>query len=254
MKALLMLLLLANLGFFAWQHWYGEEASDPFASGHPVEDASPRLALVGESRSDALAAAPNVAEPPPVQDDPAQELAEESVPSAPLITSLACATLGPFEERDVAQIALVRLDELGFPSSMRESGGQIRSGFWVYLPPFPSRDAAETVRDELRAKGVNDLFIVNGSVSGSEQQNAISLGLFSTPERADQRAAEIGRLGFAPRVAERFRDATVYWVDFVQAPGETLEPEALGVMGAGVTLPEKHTIPCADIAVEPDAA
>lgn len=253
MKALLMLLLLLNLGFFAWQHWYGEEASDPFASGHRIQaDSGPRLVLVGESGSDALAAAPKPVEPPPVQDRAqlAEEPAEENIPTMPLT----CATLGPFEERDVAQIALVRLDELGFAASVRESGGQIRSGFWVYLPPFPSRDAAETVRDELRAKGVHDLFIVNGSVSGSEQQNAISLGLFSTPERADQRAAEIGRLGFAPRVAERFRDATVYWVDFVQSRGKTLEPEALGVMGAGVTLPEKRNIPCDDIAAEPDPA
>ncbi len=246
MRVLLMLLLLVNLGFFAWQHWYGNGKADPFASARGIEpDAAPRLMLIGEmdSAAPAVAAEPAGSSPPPVADvpSPVPEDIESSPPS--------CATLGPFEEREVAEIALVRLDELGFRPALRESGGQIRSGFWVYLPPFPSRDAAETVEDALREKGVTDLFIVNGSVSGSEQQNAISLGLFSTPERADQRAAEIGRLGFAPRVAERFRDATVYWVDFVQPPGKALEPEALGVMAAGVTLPEKREIPCADIAI-----
>src|SRR5690606_21021764 len=138
--------------------------------------------------------------PPPAVDEDTEEAASEVPPS--------CARLGPFEDPEVAGIARLRLNESGFPAVLRETGGQIRSGFWVYLPPFPSRDAAEIIEDELRDKGVHDLFIVGDS----EQQNAISLGLFSTPERADQRAAEIGRLGYAPRVAERFRDATVYWV------------------------------------------
>lgn len=247
MRVLLMLLLLANLGFFAWQHWYGEQAAVPLAAGRPVgADASPRIVLVGETDSETLAAAPATEAPPPVE-----PLQEESPAPTP---SMICATLGPFEERDIAGLARERLDEVGFRSVLRESGGQIRSGFWVYLPPFPSREAAEAIEDELRAKGVHDLFIVNGAGDRSEQQNAISLGLFSTPERADQRAAEIGRLGYSPRVAERFRDATVYWVDFRQPPGETLEPEALGVMGAGATLPEKRNIPCSEIALDADAA
>jgi hypothetical protein len=93
-----------------------------------------------------------------------------------------------------------------------------------------------------------------GIVTDAEQRNAISLGLFTAPERADQRAAEIGRLGFAPRVAERFRDATVYWLDFVETAGEPLHPERVGVMGAGETVPEKHEISCDDIAVPADGA
>lgn len=247
MKALLMLLLLLNFGFFAWQHWYGEESADPFSAGRPVgNDTAPRIVLVDEAEPEALAAAggqPSVQAPP--EERPTPPSREGASP--PVMT---CATLGPFEERDIAEMVQRRLGEAGFRSALRESGGQIRSGFWVYLPPFPSRDAAEATEDELRAKGVHDLFIV----SGSDQQNAISLGLFSTPERADQRAAEIGRLGFSPRVAERFRDATVYWVDFLQSPGQTLEPEALGALGAGVTLPEKRSISCDDIAVRAGGA
>lgn len=248
MKLLLMLLVLANLGFFAWQHWYGGEA--PRARGEPRAGvAGKRLVLVGEQEGAAAPAMPSAGGTPLAvaeSDEAAEtsaivEIPDEVQESAPL----SCATLGPFEQVEAAEVARSRLAMMDIEAVLRESGGQIRAGFWVYLPPFPDRDAAEDIEDELRAKNVQDLFIV----TGAEQRNAISLGLFSSPERADQRAAEIGRLGYTPRVAERFRDATVYWLDFAERPGEPLEPESVGVMASGETLPEKRPIPCADIAV-----
>lgn len=240
MRILLMLLVLANLGFFAWQHWYGGDAAIRLPAGRVDSGSAKRLVLVGEQDTAVAAAGPRQAR--------ALEVVEKPVPTtttAPVEDgSMTCATLGPFEQLEIAEVARSQLERTGNRAALRETGGQIRSGFWVYLPPFASRAAAEDIEDELRGKSVEDLFIV----TGNEQRNAISLGLFSTPERADQRAAEIGRLGYAPRVAERFRDATVYWVDFVETPGDPLEPESLGVMASGETLPEKRSISCNDVA------
>lgn len=240
MRILLMLLVLANLGFFAWQRWYGDDARVALPPAHVHAGTAKPLVLIGEQKDAVAAAAPE-----PERDAEIPEDATESVPVTETpATSSQCATLGPFEQLEAADVVRGRLDVAGNHAQLRETGGQIRSGFWVYLPPFSSRAAAEDIEDELRDKGVEDLFIV----TASEQRNAISLGLFSTPERADQRAAEIGRLGYAPRVAERFRDATVYWVDFIETPGEPLEPESVGVMASGETLPEKRAISCAGIA------
>lgn len=260
MRVLLMVLLLANLGLFAWQQWYAPGAGARATQGQRDTRLGAGLQLVGESARSSgqepagdepeMAAPPAasafIAEPSQSGEDGGETDAEESAaaPSARLVD--ACATVGPFEQLEMAQVARERLKTLGSPASVREIGGQIRSGFWVYLPPYSSRHEAKRVEDELRGKNVSDLFIV----TGSDRRNAISLGLFSTPERADQRAAEIGRLGYTPRVAERFRDATVYWVDFREQQDDPLEPESIGVMGTGDTLPEKRTIPCADIAVK----
>lgn len=247
MRVLLFLLLLANLGLLAWLAWYDGDTRLAVPAGRGDVTPERRLVLLGETeerRPDEPATETRqhlaeVQEAPPAVTDPAGEAADSTdVPAEK------CATVGPFERLEVAEVVHARMLGDGRRAVLRESGGQIRSGFWVYLPPFPDRDAAEEVEDELRARNVQDLFIV----TGSEQQNAISLGLFSTPERADQRAAEIGRLGLAPRIAERFRDSTVYWVDFVEQPDAPLEPESLGVVGSGETLPEKRTISCADIA------
>jgi len=264
MRVLFMVLLLANLGFFAWQQWYDPAREPGLPQGQLDTRLGAGLRLVGESGVDeskvSLGQAapaqeavsgtdPQAGEP---EDDGRSDAESPLVPAddAPSVDEFVpaetvCATLGPFEQLEMAQVAQERLRGLGSPAGVRESGGQIRSGFWVYLPPFSSRTEAKRTEDELRAKNVQDLFIV----TGSEQRNAISLGLFSTPERADQRAAEIGRLGYTPRVAERFRDAMVYWVDFRERPGDPLEPERVGVTGTGDVLPEKRNIPCEDIAV-----
>lgn len=272
MRILLMVLLLANLGFFAWQQWYGPERVADLPPGEVDARLGAGLRLVGEPQQRTAEVDPAVsenvakegiaegvmpedeaAEDAPVADDADEEgLAESSEPQveAPLQADAVCATLGPFEQLEMAQVAEERLESYGSPATVRESGGQIRSGFWVYLPPYSSRSEAKRIEDELRGKNVSDLFIV----TGSDQRNAISLGLFSTPERADQRAAEIGRLGYTPRVAERFRDATVYWVDFRESADEPLDPQRIGVMGASDVLPEKRNIPCEDIAVDNGAA
>lgn len=247
MRIVLMLLVLANLGVFAWLQWYGGDAADRLPAGRVDTGLGDGLVLVSERQEMATQEASTgvVETSPQTADEP---LAATDEAAGEVVSR--CATVGPFDQLDLAQLAQQRLAELDMAAEVRESGGQIRSGFWVYLPPFTSRNAAKQVEAELRERGVRDLFIV----TGSEQRNAISLGLFSTPDRADQRAAEIGRLGYTPRVAERFRDATVYWVDFRELDDEPLEPESIGVAAAGDTVPEKHEISCDKIAIETGGA
>lgn len=275
MRTLLLLLILANLGVFAWFFWVAPEANGIEGQRVSADPGKP-LYLAGEDPElpDAL--------PAPTEDDgailagPAADGAGESasIPSDQPADTVAdeqdadalvagsaqgeargetamddepgqqpaavCASLGPFDDEALAQTVVGRLLEQGYVPELRSTGGQIRSGYWVYLPPFQDRDTAKATESRLRERGVKDLFIV----TGDENRNAISLGLFSTAERADQRAAEIGRLGFSPRIAERFRDATVYWVDFREKPGEELQPESIGVLDAADLLPEKRQVAC----------
>lgn len=269
MRTLMLMLILANLGVFAWYYWVaadsdtmsatrlsadtgkplflvGEDATLPDALPAPTEDDG--AVLAENSGKDTAPPADDAGVDPGVEDAQSNDSAEENSPAgadgSPVAEeradALACATLGPFDDEELAQTVVGRLLERGYVPELRSTGGQIRSGFWVYLPPFDDRDTAKATEGRLRDRGVKDLFIV----TGDENRNAISLGLFSTAERADQRAAEIGRLGFSPRVAERFRDATVYWVDFREKPGQELQPENIGVLDAADLLPEKQPIPC----------
>lgn len=141
---------------------------------------------------------------------PAVELAAAPASTAVPVTGLVCVTLGPFGSNEAAIKAAGLLRASGVVIEVREEPGRLRSGYWVHLPPFPSRGAAEAVAADLVQKGAGDLFIV----AAAEQRHAISLGLFSSPERADQRAAEIGKLGYRPRIAERFRDGAVFYLEY----------------------------------------
>jgi hypothetical protein len=197
-------LVVANLVVAAW--WLLQAPATHQVPGRaaPLPPDAPRLALIGELDPDARKAL----EKPRADGAPA---ATPSTAAAGLVpTGLLCVAVGPFDERPVADAVAEKLRTAGIVLEVREESGQLRSGYWVHLPPFPSRDAAEKVAADLAQKGAGELFIV----TASEQRHAISLGLFSTPERADQRAAEVGELGYRPRIAERFREGAVFWLEY----------------------------------------
>jgi len=208
LRLLAAVLLAANLLLFGW--WAlqprGETAAAPGRAA-PVPLDAPRLALVGELDAESRKA---LEKPRAVGATPAA--APTSAPGGAVVTAagLLCVAIGPFDERPVAEGVAEKLRTAGIVIEVREESGQLRTGYWVHLPPFPSREAAEKAAADLRQRGGGELFIV----TASEQRHAISLGLFTAPERADQRAAEVGELGYRPRIAERFREGAVFWLEY----------------------------------------
>lgn len=63
----------------------------------------------------------------------------------------------------------------------------IKTNYWVMLPPYPNRAKADEAAAMLGGKGVKDFFIVRSG----EYENAVSLGVFSAPERANSRSEQI---------------------------------------------------------------
>ena len=226
-RLLAAVLLAANLLLGGWLLFTQPERAAPGRAAAATPGASP-LQLVSELPSEqrsALEKRPAVA----VAAAPTLAAAPGSIAAAS--SGLICVTLGPFSSNDAAINAASLLRASGVVIEVREEPGQLRSGFWVHLPPYPTREAAEAVAADLGQKGAGDLFIV----AAAEQRHAISLGLFTTPERADQRAAEIGKLGYRPRIAERFRDGAVFFLEYREpaelaldvAPAlEVADPEA----------------------------
>ncbi|HWP94596.1 MAG TPA: SPOR domain-containing protein [Gammaproteobacteria bacterium] len=224
-RVLFVLLLAANVACLAWLMTRRPPPVVPHTSSLAGR---PSLRLLDELEP-AERAARAVNRDTPLAAPPA---AEASMPI--------CAALGPYASEEMAAVAAARLRSFGVIPTVREQSGQIRTGYWVYLPPFPDRAAAERAVQELQAKGQADLYIV----AAGEQENAVSLGLFSTAENADERAARIAQLGFRPRIAEHFREAAVYWVEFREDPARPVVAASVGVVGVDGTLPEKALRPC----------
>lgn len=205
-RAIFLMLLLANLGLFAWYRWYlqpGEKAPAPA----PALTAKP-LQLMSEltpAEKKALAtqAAPAATVPMLATVAPAPATA------APSIVSQTCASYGPFPSADAAGQALARLKAAGLTGSQHLVPGKAKLGYWVYLPPFGSRKEADAASNLLKKRGVTDIYVV----ADEANRNAISLGVFSQKDGAVQRQKEIRKLGYKPQMAERFRDEARYWID-----------------------------------------
>ncbi|HEY3644819.1 MAG TPA: SPOR domain-containing protein [Gammaproteobacteria bacterium] len=212
-RGLLLALILANLGLFAWYHWYvtpnrSEPALAPPLAGQPLK-------LVNELSPAELKAAANAVQAAPAPATVAAAPAATHTVPAPTTAGIAaaaaqvCASYGPFPSADAANLGLSRLKLLGLTASQRTVPGKAKLGYWVYLPPFGSRKEADAAAALLKKKGVSDIYVV----ADEANRNALSLGVFSQKGFAEQREKEIRKLGFRALLADRFRDEPRYWLD-----------------------------------------
>ena len=122
---------------------------------------------------------------------------------------LQCFSLGPFKEKEVAEGVLSDMDALGLQAVVRSTLEKQKTGFWVYLPPYSSRQKAIDEGGKLATLGVADYFIV----SDGRSDNAISLGIFKRKQESDKRIKEMNALGYKPRVEVRHEEISLFWID-----------------------------------------
>jgi cell division septation protein DedD len=244
-KLLFLILLLANTLLFVWSHWFESDPPPPamqiaaptlmLASELPPE---PAPAAIGsdESRSGddsspaenggllSAAAQDSMSEPVGLPDQTdtgsaqtrgtADPIGDTRVADAAQISSqaefsLTCASLGPFRAEDDASSAAARLAAEGFSPRQRSAEVVVGGGYWVHLPPYPTRAEAQRAVAQINEKGVPDAYIVRTG----EDINAIALGLLTELARAERLADEVRAIGFDAQIAERTLSDTVFWVD-----------------------------------------
>lgn len=196
MRALILLLVVLNLGVAAWWAWHPAdrvvEAPEP-ASGIA------RLQLLSERGDRPSAAAPDVAE--------AAEPAPAPAPTP--ATAATCLRVGPFTDAAAAQVAVTALQPVATGLRARERSVGTGRGWNVGIAPQADRAAADALAERLRAAGFSDLVIV-GEGDGA---NGIALGRFSNEERARKHEADLKAAGFAA-VATPVGEARVeHWVE-----------------------------------------
>jgi hypothetical protein len=103
-----------------------------------------------------------------------------------------CLDWGPFGETDRVR-AQAEIESLGIARLVTPRRVETQAAYWVYLPPFAGRPAADKRATELRAAGLKDAVVVDGG----PQRFAIALGAHRTEEAANAQAAELARQGVA---------------------------------------------------------
>ncbi|MDR1890544.1 MAG: SPOR domain-containing protein [Zoogloeaceae bacterium] len=185
MRALVFILIFANLLFFAYTHGYfGEEVSPDAA--HFAQQVKPeRLQLMwrpGEAPTGAPASTEmsTPADTPDPPDEPPVAVTQAATPAAVDEPPATCLLLSGLQTADAD-----RLTDLA--TTARLVVVQRSESWWVFIPPQADRAAADKKASELVALGVKDFFIVNEG----PQQFAISLGIFSREETANRRLEEL---------------------------------------------------------------
>ena len=145
-------------------------------------------------------------------DNGSQGIAAVEPPSSGAIARgpLQCYSLGPFKEQKEANELMALMVKKGVKPALRSAKSREPSAYWVYLPPYPSREQAVEAVDRLEALGFDDYFIVGDP----KYNNAISLGLFSRKAGSRQRVRDMKEMGFDAKIETRYAERGVYWVDY----------------------------------------
>ncbi len=199
MRWVFLLLVMAN-GFYYW--WWQQSRPLPEqAVLSAADDGAGALQLLSELRAEPVAVAPTAAA--------ADALAlagsvSQAPPPALVEQQPRCWQLGPFDQERQADRVREALLASG-ASAQRVSIAVARDpDYWVHLGPFSSRALALERLRELQARGVDSFLI-----GGGELENGISLGLFSSRERAEavqrrhRKQGQSARIHLVPRSDER---------------------------------------------------
>ncbi|MDT0136814.1 SPOR domain-containing protein [Acidovorax sp. PRC11] len=241
LRAAVLVLLLANAGYYAWAH--GLLRSWGLA---PAEQAEPRrleqqiqpdsLRIGGPAaRNPVPAASPaapaaSVSASAPASAAPAASAPAGNGPSAPVAAAGGtCLQAGPLDARQ-ADALRAAAASAGLPDAAWRLEAVSATARWmVYMGRFADEDALDKKRAELRARKVAY------DRPGAALEPGLSLGRFSTEEAAERALAALGTQGVrTARVVQERGDATGYLLRLPQAtdplrpPLDALRPALAG--------------------------
>lgn len=171
MRILFLVLVFANVAFFAWTYY--DRTAGSQGERIVAQQLDPgRIRLISREEAARLAK----------------------------LRRPACVEWGPLGPNDVsrAEDAIT-----GMRAGLKIDGRRAEesAGWWVYIPPLASRQAANQRVAELRRLGIEDYFIIPDD---AKFRNAVSLGVFRSEDAAKSRFETLQKRGVRDAVlAER---------------------------------------------------
>lgn len=258
MRGFFVLLLLTNLIYFTWQYFLPEATTVDMISTQvgerlvllselestqmPLLRQSGGREVIGEAPAPAavagelLAASKARDHASSEQLDRPNELAKASVSRATADSQSAdmpCWQISNLAHNtNIDAIVSILQQQQAKRIEHGERAG-VRVNYWVMIPAQADRSRAEVVAEQLREQRLRDFLIVRSG----EHENAISLGVFSTRERASRRVAEVDGLPVslpATRIELMELPIREAWVQYHAAEAEQARI-ASALRSAGVT-------------------
>jgi hypothetical protein len=219
MRSFCLLLILANVLYLVWSQMIDVQVNALDRVPARTAEPPPRIVLAREAQSIPEEAEANG----DAEAQPEQPQSESALQAAKVMNganSFTCTTIGPFADLAEASQAQASLRTAGFSPQQRVEQGELWVGYWVSVQDLTTREAADEAMQSLQANGISDVYLMPGTDPG----HTLSLGVFSDHERAQRRADQARALGLDPRIEDRKRAGSVYWLDVELAePGQVID-------------------------------
>ncbi|MFZ2266142.1 MAG: SPOR domain-containing protein [Azonexus sp.] len=231
MKALVFILVLGNLLFYAFSAGYLGHPDNPDAGRVDQQVAPERMRLVSRG------------EPPPVKvvaAPPAPVVAAPETPPAPapVVVASVCLRWTQLATEDARQLSTKIGEKFADFKLVKHTVAGEGNGWWVYIPPLANKAEAEKKAGELRQLGISDYFIIPEE---GPSRYAISLGVFSSEKGGQERLAELKDKGVK---SARF-SARPGKESFVTLEARGPQPDKAAVLKLGkATLPKVAAQEC----------
>ncbi len=206
MKLLFGAMLILNIAMFMWGSWFEAPSTQAVAD---------RRAPVNPDKLRLLSAAVEKTPPTEAAGPKLQPWALRAVEGQRV-----CASVGPFPTLAMAQRAQTDFAALGLEHRQRQEVTKSVASYRVYLPPQPSRQAAQEKRKQLTSLGFKDHYVIDEP----GRENAISLGVFAVERNAWLLGRKLAEAGISAKQETLHHTETVYWLDLEleKETGETV--------------------------------
>ncbi|SDT02016.1 SPOR domain-containing protein [Pseudomonas oryzae] len=227
MRWFFFLLILLNIGLFAWQQRMAPEVTSELSLTPRSEYAGPVATLQLLAEAGPRAAQPVAQVAVQLQAIPANE----------------CLVLGGFDAAERAGQLEQRLLSLDIGARVITRDATFGSDHWVYIPPLASSQASLRQLRELQARGIDSYLITEGELA-----NGILLGVYPRLEAAVGVADKLRAAGYEPQVRELPRVYQQYWVRVASKSRRLVDDQLLARLAGDFPDLKHELISCAGLA------
>jgi SPOR domain len=199
-RTLFLLLVLANVAFFAWSRYVSppDASADPLPLTRQIEPEKMKVVAPGDLPA-----------PPAARATPASTSASTAVAAK-------CLEWGSFTLTDAPR-AEKALEPLALGPRLAQRRTEETAGWWVFIPPQGNRAAAVRKASELKSLSIDDYFIVQ---EDGPYRWAVSLGVFRNEDAAQARLVTLRNQGVrSARVAPRETVVPKVWLQVKNVDG-----------------------------------
>jgi hypothetical protein len=217
MRWIVITLILINVAYFVWQQQFVSTPVAEISAPAAATDKQLRLASEINEVTAPVAVEPSV-------DAPLMSAGINTEQHAPVTNEqrtppLACYSIGPFLlVNDVSNTANIFEGVEAIATQQRATAERNQIGYWVYVPPLESLQAARTVLRDLQEKEIREVLIISEGVKA----NAISAGVYNVEAQAQERRDSIRVLGYQAEIDPLYRTQPQYWLDVDLMKAQTI--------------------------------